>query len=200
MPHPALRLLLAFALSAAFFPASGRSITEQLAEEPAMVEHTSAAQTRAALTASGMHAVEGIYAFGADGAVIAVMRAPGAPTATLYRIIILSSPDRSVRPGAIAGLLTPGGRADQWDAALYTSVSPDGCLGSPKRFTVSASDACSRLAFERVRSAFSFEPQQLLPYMIRRTLRRNRGRSGAATAGCTRIFPSPASPASPCYL
>ena len=146
----------------------------------------------------GPHNIEGIWSFPDREALIAIERT--SPTASSYRIVILRTPDRSIRPGTIMGLISPSGRADTFDASLYTSSSNMGSLSSPKRVTLSRIDYGSRIPFARVGSRYSIDLTRLLPYMFRRLIRVNRPGGKTAPAGCVRIFPAPPSPLSPIYL
>lgn len=146
----------------------------------------------------GPHNIEGVWSFPDREALIAIERT--STTASSYRIVILRTPDRSIRPGTIMGLISPSGHPDTFDASLYTSSSNRGILSGPKRFTLSLIDNGSRITFARVGSRYSIDLTRLLPYMFRRLIRVNRSGGKTAPVGCVRIFPVPPSPISPIYL
>lgn len=159
--------------------------------------YESADSVASRIASLGPRAIEGIWSFPDREAIIAIERT--SPAASSYRIVIIRTPDRAVRPGTVMGILSPSGSSEKFDAALYTSSS-GGNLSSPKRFTLSLTEGQSRLTFARVGSRYSIDPTRLLPYMFRRLIRTNRSGTQTAPTGCVRIFPAPTIPDSPVYL
>lgn len=156
---------------------------------------------RRRLGALPLHFVEGIWSLPADGAEFAVERT--APSATMsavrYRIVVLRTTDRAVRPGTVMGIMTPAADGE-YDAAIYTSIDADGQLRSPRQFTLKLRDDNSAITIKRVKSRYSLEPHRLLPYLFRRVIRSRYGDNGSATMTAVRQFPDPVIPLSPRYL
>ncbi|MBD5331967.1 MAG: hypothetical protein HDR77_04415 [Bacteroides sp.] len=194
----ACRFLLAAVIVGA--SAIGLAASEPtLPQRPEIFAGYENADTTARRIASlGPRAIEGIWSFTGREAIIAIERT--SPAASAYRMVIIRTPDRAIRPGTQMGLLVPSGSAEKFDATLYTSSSGS-TLSAPKRFTLSLIDSGSRITFARVGSRYSIEPIRLLPYMFRRIIRVNRSADrNVAPAGCVRIFPAPVVPDSPVYL
>lgn len=193
-------LLLLLALLAPHHAAA--KITDALPARSDVIAGYGDTDSVAARMASlGPHPAEGIWEFPAEGTEIAIERSQAqgaAPSAAQYRIIVVRSADRSIRPGTVMGIMTPA-TGNTFDAALYTSH--DGSrLTRPARFTLTLSENGSELSLRAVKKRWSIELHRLLPYLFRRMIRTNRGSDGSATPVCVKIFPQPDIPMTPRYL
>ncbi len=149
-----------------------------------------------------LHHIEGIWQFTADGITIAIDRhspnqAPSSSAMTGYRMILISAPNRSLRPGTVIGLIAPTAKAGTYEARIHTSQKGLSVTGSGK-FTLTLDDEESRIVFSRHKSAYSINLWRALPYMFRHVVRKNEKRE--SSEGCIRIFPQPARPHEPVYL
>lgn len=150
----------------------------------------------ARIIASGLHPIEGIWQFPADGSLMAIERRDDPSGATVYRLTVVSSADRTVRPGTLIGEATPAGDSTTFDARI--STDGQGRL-SGGRFTIRLGEEASRLAFTKARGEYYLDLTRLLPYMFRRVIRHRRATPQAAQI-CFKIIPQPAIPATPRYL
>lgn len=196
MISPLRSLLLLILMQGAIVAAHAASPTLPAGSE-LIAGYESADSVARRIASLGPRTIEGIWSFPDREALIAIERT--SPAASSYRIVIIRTPDRAIRPGTVMGILSPSGSSDKFDASLYTTSSR-GTLSSPKRFTLSLTETDSRLIFARVGSRYSVDLTRLLPYMFRRLIRINRSGIRTAPAGCVRIFPAPAAPDSPVYL
>lgn len=156
------------------------------------------------LDASALHPVEGIWQMTADGAVIAIEQAEpfttGQTLTSGYRIVILQSPCRRVRPGTLMGYATPSAKAGHYDAAIYTSIDDNGWLNLTKRFTLELHDSESRLAFIPHRTGMRIDLRRLIPYLFRVSISTANDRPRDMD-GAIRLYPiSDAAPVNPRYL
>lgn len=152
-----------------------------------------------------LHHIEGIWQFPATGAEVAIIRqdtsaetGPSSAAVTIYQIILLDSPSRTLRPGTIMGLITPSAARGEYNARIYTQ-SLGSTLLIPKSFTLTLSDQDASLRFVRHKGAFSINLWRLLPYLWRYTIHPN-NTSDTKDDGCVRIFPNPPIPREPVYL
>lgn len=154
------------------------------------------------IAASGPHRIEGIWQFPETGSTIAIERADDSRAlqgAVTYRVIVMRSDNRSIRPGTFMGIITPSVKRDVFDASIYTSSHRNSSLDTPRRFTLTLAEKGDRLVFSRVKSKYSLNLWRILPYMFRYAVRRNNN-TGEAPQGCVKIYPAPAVPAEPRYL
>lgn len=149
-----------------------------------------------------LHRIEGIWQFPSTGVELAIIR-ENATSADIkdnpivYRMIIVSSPDRAIRPGTVMGLVTPAAKNGEYDANIYTK-NIGSLLTIPKKFSLALSDNDTSLEFKKHRSAFSINLWRLLPYLWRYTVYPNR--TNTESDGCIRIFPEPPLPREPIYF
>lgn len=139
--------------------------------------------------------VEGVWRISGSDGMFAVVADAGT---IFYRIVVIDSPDRSVLPGTVMGACTAAGRADSYDAWLYTSGEA-GLLSRPKRFTLSLADD-GRLIMVPVVNKLKLNLWRLLPYMFRMSVSRVNDRPNNLD-GAVRVYPeAAASPLTPRYL
>lgn len=152
------------------------------------------------MDSSPIHRIEGIWRFTATGATVAIERFSDKdrhPDVTLYRIVLLRTPVRTLMPGTIMGYIAPTAKRDTYDARIYTSV--DGCLlTDPKQFTLTLAED-SRLSFKLEKKGISISFRRWLPYIFRMGIRQYDTRD-ASMDGCLKIYPTAAKPSEPIYL
>lgn len=153
-----------------------------------------------------LHSVEGLWRFAAEGTLMAIERddsrevSPDEAGTFIYRMVIVSAADLSLRPGTVMGYLSPTAKRGVYDARIYTGRTDAAtALHSPKTFTLTLGDNDSRLSISRYGSSLRFNWWRLLPYMYSRLISR-REKSPGNIDGCLRVFPAPAVPAEPRYL
>lgn len=158
----------------------------------------------ARLDTSPLHPIEGIWQMAADGAVMAIEQsAPyisGITSMLGYRIVLVQSPYRRIRPGTLMGYAMPSAKAGRYDAAIYTSIDDSGILQRCRRFTLELHDEESRLAFIRHRADLRIDLRRLIPYLFRVSIVTGNDRPRDMD-GAIRLHPaSDAAPANPRYL
>jgi hypothetical protein len=139
-----------------------------------------------------------------DGAVIAIEQSEpyiaGKTLTSGYRIVIIQSPNRRVRPGTIIGYALQSAKSGKYDAAIYSTIDDDGTLYRPKRFTLELHDSESRLAFIRHRADIRVNLWRLIPYLFRVSISTGNDRPHDMD-GAIRLYPtSDATPINPRYL
>lgn len=85
-----------------------------------------------------------------------------------YRMVVLRSPDRAVRPGTVMGYLQPTAARGTYEARIYTHTEGDGVLTDAKPFRIVVTD--DAMQFYRVRTGLSVNLFRMLPYMFRRAV------------------------------
>lgn len=116
--------------------------------------------------------VEDIWKLVATGGLIAVERVdtPDVDVGHVdrYRMVVLRSPDRAVRPGTVMGYLQPTAARGTYEARIYTHTEGDGVLTDAKPFRIVVTD--DAMQFYRVRTGLSVNLFRMLPYMFRRAV------------------------------
>ncbi len=202
---PKLPLLLIFILSTALpYGVNSQDLIKELPAVSMVLDGYTRESVEKRIIESGPHHIEGIWQMTTDGATIVIERTddydPSSVDAiNLYRMVILKSPNRSLRPGTVMGYISPAAKSGTYAGRIYTSQHNGSKLSSPKDFTIALSDADSRMSITRLRSKYSLNLWRMLPYMFRYSVKRN-SNSNAATQGCRKIFPAPALPSEPIYL
>lgn len=158
---------------------------------------------KARLDAMPLHSIEGIWQFAADGATIAIERdndgCPVTDDAVRYRMVIMRSPVRSVRPGTVMGHISPTAKRGSYSATIFTDSDGGSRLLKPKKFTLTLSND-SHLSFHKHGLKIKVRFWRLIPYISRLgiTTREDTPRD---LDGCVRIYPMPTSgPVEPIYL
>lgn len=150
-----------------------------------------------------LHPVEGLWRFPADGGLVAVERCDlGGNTteASQYRMVIITSANRALRPGTVMGYLWGTAQKAVYEASLFTDETADGTtLKSPKKFVISLTDNESRLVFKPIRRGLKLNLWRMLPYMFRFAVRQHDNTPDNLN-GCVRVYPRPEIPDYPRYL
>ncbi len=153
-----------------------------------------------------LHHIEGIWQTTADGARVMIERWDGDDCPlipgenTVYRLIIISSPRKSLRPGTVMGYAVPTARKGYYDARIY-SRQVKNRLSAPKRYTLKLTDD-SRLSMTPVKHGWNVRitPPRLF-YLFRLSLTKQPDTRPQDLDGFTRIYPEPDGiPAEPRYL
>jgi hypothetical protein len=139
-----------------------------------------------------------------DGAVIAIEQsAPLNHTQSFahgYRLVLIESPCRRIRPGTVMGYAVPTAKAGSYDASIYTTVDDSGLLRRARRFTLTLNDREQRLSFIKHKSDLRIDLWRLIPYLFRVSIHTGSDRPHDLD-GALRLFPeSEATPINPRYL
>ncbi|MBD5234233.1 MAG: hypothetical protein HDS65_08675 [Bacteroidales bacterium] len=111
---------------------------------------------------------EGLWRFGADGAVFTVVETPG--VAGSYNLLIDESPDLTIPKGTLFGTMKATGTARTYEASLLSDPAEGRTSLSPKKvrhfiFTLSADG--STLEFRPYRKGKTVNILRWLPYLVR---------------------------------
>lgn len=166
--------------------------------------YTDVDSIEARIGASAIHPIEGIWRMTADGALIAIERSDsyGADRmmASGYRIVVIQSPCRRIRPGTLMGYALPSAKPGRYDASIFTDIDNRGLLHRHRRFSLDLRDNESRLAFIHHRTGLRVSLWRLIPYLFRVSVRTSNDRPNDMD-GAIRIYPAPdSSPVTPRYL
>ena len=149
-----------------------------------------------------LSAVEGVWQMVGDGAIFAVERDESAREPYAYRMVMIQSPARHVRPGTVLGHVVATVKQGTYEARLYTDLAARTGLNFPKKFLLKVSgtdDAC--LTITPLQGKVRFNLWRLLPYMYRNLVRYNAAARPSDLDGAVRIYPpSAANPLIPRYL
>lgn len=179
-----------------------KKIIDGLPKFSETIENINRASVIEQLKETDLHHIEGIWQFPSTGVEVAIMRDQSRGTTTdghvvSYNIIILYSPNRSLRPGTVMGIATPAPKRGEYDARIYTRAVGTS-LTMPKRFTLTLDKDDSALSFKQHKNAFTVNLWRLLPYLWRYSVHANQ--QDHSTEGCIRIYPEPLLPREPVYL
>ena len=160
---------------------------------------------RKAMQMRPLHKIEGIWTFPSDGGSIAIERHTdntlrGEDDAIRYRMVVMRSPCRSLRPGTLMGCISATARPGIYAAEIYTSGNGGATLRNPKRFTLTLIDD-AHLTFRQHSRRIKVNLWRLIPYMSRISVRLTDSDAPKDIDGCIRMFPRPLSgPVEPRYL
>ncbi len=198
-----LKSLLIHIFIASAFCISGQNVLKELPSVSPVLSGYTRESAERNLRESGPHRIEGIWQFTDDGATMTIERFT--PTenhgdeSTAYRIVLLRSPNRALRPGTVMGYLYQSSKSGVYLARIYTSSHNGSKLSAAKDFTITLTENDSHLTLARQRDKYSVNVWRMLPYMFRYTVKRNTP-SDANLHGCIKLFPQPSSPIEPIYL
>ena len=151
------------------------------------------------LRALPLHDIEGLWQWVEDGAIIAIERDFINEAITRYRMVIVESPQRSIRPGTVMGYLTTTAKRGNFDARIYTDNDLTGLLSKTKSFNIVMSDD-THFSITSYREGISVNLWRLIPYMYRINISTKSNRPQGLD-GCIKIFPpSTSKPQNPRYL
>lgn len=136
-----------------------------------------------------VHRLEGLWMFTASDALVAVERfadaGDRAERMPRYRMVIVSSPRRTMVPGTVMGYMGVTSRKNVYDAMIYT-VTEGATLTTPRRFTVRLGDNDTRLSFMPVKKGLAVSVRRLFPYLFRVGIREYDTRDESLD-GCVRV-------------
>lgn len=154
-----------------------------------------------------LHPVEGVWQFTDNGASVAIELCSDASSRavtpqTLYRMVLIESPDRSAMPGTVIGMIRPTAKPNTFSANIYT-VNTEGELTMPRGFLIEAGEVdangmINRLVFYQEKPRLRVNIWNLIPYLYRRVITRNP--DPPAVDGCVRAYPLSSKPLTPIYL
>ncbi len=176
------------------------SFIDTLPKRSVVLDGYARSETERRLAGLDLHHIEGIWQFTSDGVIVAIERIPRTVSgfqSACYRMVLLASPNRSLRPGTLAGHVSPTAKSGIYEARIYTTVVGSSLI-APRRFTLKLDDTDRQLVFNKHKSKFSVNLWRVLPYMWRHTVTRNYEPAGYR--GCVRVFPEPELPLEPRYL
>lgn len=158
--------------------------------------YSDADSVRQRLRASGMHAIEGIWQFPSDGAVVVIERDRSSAevgVAMRYNMVLLRSSRRSVPAGTVMGIVAPTSKADVYAASVYTSTLGASRLTAPRRYTLRLDDGGRLSMSPDNKFKFSLNFWRYIPYLSNGLSLRGRtaGRTPDDLDGCVRVFPTP---------
>lgn len=186
-------------------PAQGKRLVEKLPPVSEVVAgYASHDEVRQRMNSAPLHAIEGIWQFPSTGAVVAIELDPSLGKggyAVRYRMIIIRSPQRTIKPGTVMGLIAPTAKNNVYAAEIYTSSDGGSRLGSPHGFTLTLADN-ARLSFTKNSGLKVYTNLfRLIPYLSRVSFRVYRQQYAPRNLdGCLRVFPVPVPPVNPVYL
>ncbi len=113
--------------------------------------------------------LEGVWEMTANGATIAIERVENftRQRSSLYNIVIIDSPDRSIAPGTLMGKAIDSSDPAMFDALLYTDSSDKG-LSKAQNFSLHINKD-GRLSLKRYKQGVWINLWKLVPYMWRRS-------------------------------
>ncbi len=197
-----LRLLLLTLSLSMWVDVAAEKFVDTLPAVSEVVEGYTREDAERRLAEAGPHRIEGIWQFTADGATVAVERietAQSVPGTYNYRMILIRSANRALRPGTVMGYISATAHSATYDARLYTSEHGR-YLTRASRFTLKLTDDESRLSFLEHKTSVKLNLWRMLPYMFRHTVRTRVNEQARDLHGCMRLFPAPALPPEPRYL
>lgn len=170
---------------------------------PLPIRSYSIDSVKADMDSRPLHHIEGIWMMTETSAKVAIEldtapmiggRSSDAPT---YRIVLLTSPNRALRPGTIMGQIVPSAKEGIYQAEIYSSAIGSR-LSNPAKFTVELDKTDNRIVLTRHPNAFTVNLWRALPYMWRYVVRKNQ--PSPTYHGCVRLYPPPVPPLQPIYL
>ena len=152
------------------------------------------------LSDAALSHIEGVWEFRAQGMTVAVERdrsGSSGDVAPGYRMTIVSSLNRAIRPGTVIGHIAEGSDRQKYEARIFTAATGS-TLRMPKRFLLELSDDDSTLTFRHKQGKFSVNLLRMFPFAWRYPFYKNHQEGDAG--GAVRIFPRPSKPFEPVYL
>lgn len=165
---------------------------------------------KAVLASRQLSPVEGLWMIGGNQAVIAIEPADtpaeiSQPGFTAYRIVLVSSVRKALRPGTVLGYLASDGHTGTFDTCIYTS-GISSLLSGTEHYTatLTADGAHLNLSADkprRLRLTLRHTFKLLLRATVSGSVRPSDGGDGQSTEAFTKLYPAPAGrPLKPVYL
>ncbi len=170
---------------------------------PLPTRHYTIDSIKADMDSRPLHHIEGIWMMTETSAKVAIEldyspaiggRSSDAPA---YRIVLLTSPNRALRPGTIMGQIVPSAKEGVYQAEIYSSAIGSR-LSNPAKFTMELDKTDNRIVLTRHQNTFTVNLWRALPYMWRYVVRKNQ--PATTYHGYVRLYPPPVPPLQPIYL
>ncbi len=180
----------------------GKNYLDAIPEHSLILPDYNVEKVENRLKTSGMHAIEGIWQFADNGTKIAIEREdpdkfPNTGY-TLYRLVIIDSPNNFIKNGTIMGYATPTAKRNNYEARIYTSVYNGNKLKNTQNVILSINED-NRLVFKEYNEGYKLNIRRLIPYIFRISITKYSTRPQDLD-GCIKIFPEPGIPIEPIYL
>ncbi|MDE7410994.1 MAG: hypothetical protein K2M94_03045 [Paramuribaculum sp.] len=182
--------------------ALGQSFIDFLPASPEIIPDYNISTAQNYISQQPIHHIEGIWRFTDTGVTMAIERhspdnRPIADNISGYRMVIIHSPNRSLKPGTVIGYISATAKPTEYEAKMYSRQNGIK-LDNAKKYTLTLNDAESSIIFNKHRTAISINIWRALPYMFRGLIRKNEPEK--ISHGCIRIFPEPDKPSEPIYF
>lgn len=168
------------------------------------IEGFSYANVMTRLSQLPLHHIEGIWQFTDTDVEIAIVRHTlyshnATPTSDggHYLMIVLSAPNRTIRPGTVMGHISRGGETGVYNARIYTS-SVGRYLTMPKTFTIDLDSDDNSFSLRMHNSPLQIFLWRFAPYLWRYPITPEY--QNINRRGCVRTYPTPLPPLEPIYL
>lgn len=150
-----------------------------------------------------IHRVEGIWQL-TDGTIVGIERNEAddafRDAISIYRIAILQSSARSVRPGTIIGYLAPTAKEGTYEGRIFTNYSPRRLPSYPRKVFIHLDSSNDRISFEPDRSGWKLSLRHTFPWLFHPSVRYQSDSRRSDLYGGVRLYPVPAIPFEPVYL
>lgn len=161
---------------------------------------------KALLSSRQLAPVEGLWAIADNQAVVAIEQADSPteisqPGFVAYRIVLVSSVRKALRPGTVLGYIAPAGRQYTYDAFIYNSGARS-LLSGTTHYTVTMTADGSHLNLSSDKPRWRLSLRQSFKYLLRGTISGSTTtQTEQSTEGFIRLYPAPAGrPLKPVYL
>lgn len=196
------------ALSVSALTAAAGNFLDMLPPQSAVAPgYTTADSVRTRMAAMPLCPLEGLWRMAGDGALVAVEsycvpELPRSRQPSTFRMVMVKSPQRHIRPGTVIGHLVSTVRPGVYEARIYTAVAERTGLDIPGEFLLTLDDNGVRLTFSRRKVRVRLNLNVMLPYMFRSMVRVRRDPRPEGLDGAIKVFPASVgqSPQKPCYL
>lgn len=197
-----LRHILSLLLIFSSVVASGQSFIDLLPSTPEVIADYDFNTAKHSMSERPLHHIEGIWRFTDTGITVAIRgyapkKFPTSDKIAGYRLIVLQSPNRTLKNGTVIGYIMSTAKPGVYEANIYTQQNGLK-LTKSKKFTLTLNDTESSIVFSKHRSNITINIWRALPYLLRGLVRKNEPEK--VPHGCVRIFPEPDKPLEPIYL
>lgn len=144
--------------------------------------------------------IEGLWMMTDDGARFAIIADSDESRLTpqeFLLMVIVDSPDRSVKPGTVFGVAAQSAAKGVFDALIISDLDPDSRFKA-KNFLLKLGDE-GRLSIIPVRKGLRINLWRLVPYLFRHSVKSVNNRPEELD-GAIKIYPAPAKPFQPRIL
>lgn len=188
------RLLAALCLLASL-TAGANDFLKALPEASARVEgYGNVDSVEARMATMPLLPAEGLWQMTDGGAIIALERyvdptLPHQAQAGTFRLVMVKSPVRRVRPGTVIGYAVATAKSGLLEARLYTDFARESRLSIPRTFYLQLSTDGAVLTFKAKKNRLAVNPFKLLPYLYRNVVTLRQNTAPDDLNGAVRLFP-----------